>query len=196
MLLLFLPLGNGMAGLVGYVVAQAFFGLGLGFYTCVSWALMADAIDYNEWKNGTKEEGTVYALHSFFRKLAQGLGPSLVVLILGWLGYVGELEANQPFEVAERMKWLVAALYTFAAIVMFVAIAFIYNLNKKKVAEMTAELQARRAAEAAESGVEAEAVEAEAVEAEAKSEAPETLADEAANATEAEVTEATPQNEE
>ncbi len=147
-LLLFLPLGSEIAGLVGYVIAQVFFGLGLGFYTCVSWALMADAIDYNEWKNGSKEEGTVYSLHSFFRKLAQGLGPSLVVVIMGWLGYVGELKGNQPFEVAEKMKWLVAALYTFSAIVMFVSIAFIYNLDKKTVAVMTEDLAARRAANA------------------------------------------------
>ncbi len=172
-LLLFLPLGHEMAGLIGYVIAQVFFGLGLGFYTCVSWALMADAIDYNEWKNGTKEEGTVYSLHSFFRKLAQGLGPSLVVLIMGWLGYNGELEANQPFEVAERMKWLVAALYTFSAIVMFVSIAFIYNLDKKKVAIMNAELTERRAA--ATNSEKAEVVEAT---------APETVAEDVAQATE------------
>ena len=146
-LLLFLPLGNGTAGMIGYIIAQVFFGLGLGFYTCVSWALMADAIDYNEWKNNTKEEGTVYSLHSFFRKLAQGAGPSLVILIMAALGYDGELGAAQPFEVAENMKWLVAALYTFSAVVMFVSIAFIYNLNKKKVAQMTAELEARRNAE-------------------------------------------------
>ncbi len=146
-LLLFLPLGNGSAGLIAYIVAQAFFGLGLGFYTCVSWALMADAIDYNEWKNGTKEEGTVYSLHSFFRKLAQGAGPSLVILIMKALGYNGALGADQPFEVAENMKWLVAALYTAAAAIMFVAIAFIYDLNKKKVAEMTSDLAARRSSE-------------------------------------------------
>ncbi len=146
-LLLFLPLGSGLAGLAGYVIAQVFFGLGLGFYTCVSWALMADAIDYNEWKNGTKEEGTVYSLHSFFRKLAQGLGPSLVVILMGALGYDGSKGADQPFAVAENMKWLVASLYTFAAVVMFISITFIYNLNKSKVAEMSAELEARRAAE-------------------------------------------------
>lgn len=153
-ILLFLPLGNEMAGLVGYVVAQVFFGLGLGFYTCVSWALMADAIDYNEWKNGVKEEGTVYSLHSFFRKLAQGLGPSVVVLIMGALGYVGANEGNQTFAVAERMKWLVAALYTFSAIVMFISITFIYNLNKKKVAIMTQELSERRELDVAETKVE------------------------------------------
>ena len=161
-LLLFLPLGSGTAGLVGYVVAQAFFGFGLGFYTCVSWALMADAIDYNEWKHGTKEEGTVYSLHSFFRKLAQGLGPSLVVILMGWLGYDGTKKADQEFWVAENMKWLVAALYTFSAIVMFVSIAFIYNLNKKRVAQMTSDLEARRLAFATAEGP-----------------APETVADEA-----------------
>ena len=143
-LLLFLPLGNGLLGLAGYVIAQVFFGLGLGFYTCVSWALMADAIDYNEWKNGAKEEGTVYSLHSFFRKLAQGLGPSIVVIIMGWLGYVGANEGNQLFEVAERMKWLVASLYTFSALVMFISITFVYNLDKKRVAQMTEELALRR----------------------------------------------------
>ena len=144
-LLLFLPLGNGFAGLIGYIIAQVFFGLGLGFYTCVSWALMADAIDYHEWKFGVKEEGTVYSLHSFFRKLAQGLGPSVVVIIMGWLGYVGADKGNQVFEVAEKMKWLVASLYTFSALVMFLAIALVYNLNKKKVAQMTNELDERRA---------------------------------------------------
>ena len=147
-LLLFLPLGNGMAGLAGYIVAQTFFGLGLGFYTCISWALMADAIDYNEWKNGSKEDGTVYSLHSFFRKLAQGLGPSVVILIMGALGYDGAKGADQDFSVALNMKWLVASLYTFSAIVMFISITFIYNLNKKKVAEMTAALEARHAGQA------------------------------------------------
>ena len=49
-----------------YIVALCIFGLGMGIYTCVSWALMADAIDYNEWKSNTREEGTVYSLHSFF----------------------------------------------------------------------------------------------------------------------------------
>jgi GPH family glycoside/pentoside/hexuronide:cation symporter len=130
--------------MIFFVFTLCIFGVGLGIYTCVSWALMADAIDYNEWKNGAKEEGTVYSLHSFFRKLAQGLGPSLVVIIMGALGYVGADKGNQVFEVAERMKWLVAGLYSFSAIVMFVSITFIYNLNKKKVAKMQEDLKARR----------------------------------------------------
>ncbi len=145
-LLLFNPLITpNMTGVIFYIIAQVFFGFGLGFYTCVSWALMADAIDYNEWKNGSKEEGTVYSLHSFFRKLAQGVGPSLVVLIMASLGYNSELGADQPLWVATNMRWLVAGLYAFSGIVMFLAIAFIYNLDKKTVEKMTAELAERRA---------------------------------------------------
>jgi len=146
-LMLVLRISPNGTGMIVYIVCQLINSLGTGVYSTVSWSMMGDAIDYNEWKNGTKEEGTVYSLHSFFRKLAQGLGPSLVVLIMGALGYDGALEANQPFHVAENMKWLVASLYTFSAVVMFVSIAFIYNLNKKKVAEMTADLKERRSAD-------------------------------------------------
>ena len=44
--------------------------------------------DYNEWKFGVREEGTTYALHSFFRKLAQGIGPSLGLVLATKLGDV------------------------------------------------------------------------------------------------------------
>ncbi len=133
--------------LVVYIGALVIFGLGMGVYTCVSWALMADAIDYNEWKTGKREEGTVYSLHSFFRKLAQGVGPSIVLLIMGWLGYNSDLGVGaQTAATANNMCWLVAALYTFSAIIMFVGIAFIYNLDKKTMAQMSEELAARKIA--------------------------------------------------
>ncbi len=131
--------------LIVYIGALVIFGLGMGVYTCVSWALMADAIDYNEWKTGKREEGTVYSLHSFFRKLAQGVGPSMVLLIMGWLGYDSDLGVGaQSAATANNMCWLVAALYTFSAIIMFVGIAFIYNLDKKTMSQMTAELDVRK----------------------------------------------------
>ncbi len=144
LMFLFPLISNKNLALVIYIVALCIFGLGMGVYTCVSWALMADAIDYNEWKTGKREEGTVYSLHSFFRKLAQGIGPSIVLLIMGVLGYNSELGVGgQSATTAASMCWLVAALYTFSAVLQFVGIAFIYNLDKKTLAKMQADLDAK-----------------------------------------------------
>ena len=138
---------NKNIALVMYVIALAIFGLGMGIYTCVSWAFMADAIDYNEWKFGAREEGMVYSLHSFFRKLAQGVGPSIVLVLMGLLGYISELGTNgQSIATAYNMCWLVAALYLFSAVLMFVSIAFIYNLDKKTLKQMEADLAERKLA--------------------------------------------------
>ena len=129
-----------------YMAGLLLFGLGMGVYTCVSWALMADAIDYSEWKFGKREEGTVYSLHSFFRKLAQGVGPSIVIALLGVLGYVEELgTTGQTAEMAHKACWLVAGLYLFSAVMQFVGIGLIFNLDKKTLAKMNADLEARRA---------------------------------------------------
>ena len=146
--MMFFPIiENKTASLIVYIAGLVLFGIGLGVYTCVSWALMGDAIDYNEWKYNTKEEGVVYSLHSFFRKLAQGVGPATVILIMGWLGYNEKLGTiGQSMDTAKNMCWLVASLYLFSAIVMFVGIAFIYNIDKKTLTAMSAELEARHAA--------------------------------------------------
>lgn len=145
-MLVFPLFSNVKTALVVYLFGLVLFGLGMGVYTCVSWAMMGDAIDYNEWKFGTREEGTVYSLHSFFRKLAQGVGPSVVLVIMGALGYVSSLGTiGQSAETAHNMCWLVAGLYVFSAVVQFVGLALIYNLDKKTLAKMSAELEERRA---------------------------------------------------
>lgn len=138
-LFIIMPNNTGL-DLVIYIVCQLFFSLGLGIYSTVSWAMMGDAIDYNEWKFGTREEGVVYSLHSFFRKLAQGIGPSLVLVIMVAFGYVGANEGNQLWEVAVNMRYIVAATFLFSAILQFIGLGVIYNLDKKTLEQMNKDL--------------------------------------------------------
>ena len=131
--------------LVVYLIALVIYGVGMGVYTCVSWAMMGDAIDYNEWKFGTREEGTVYSLHSFFRKLAQGIGPSMVLLLMGALGYASNLGTiGQSAQTSHNMCWLVAGLYLLSAVLQFVGLAVVYNLDKKTLDKMNADLAQRK----------------------------------------------------
>ena len=147
-MLIFPLISNVNTALIVYLLGLVVFGVGMGVYTCVSWAMMGDAIDYNEWKFGTREEGTVYSLHSFFRKLAQGVGPSMVLLFMGWLGYEAKLGTiGQSLQTSHNMCWLVAGLYMFSAVLQFIGLAVIYNLDKKTLEKMTAELAERHNAE-------------------------------------------------
>ena len=146
-LMLVLPISPGGSGLVLYILCQLINSLGMGIYSTVSWGMMGDAIDYNEWKNGVREEGTVYSLHSFFRKLAQGMGPSLALFVMAALGYSEINAGNQLFSVALNMRYLVACLYLVSALMQFVGLALVYNLDKKAVEQMTEELKQRHAEE-------------------------------------------------
>ena len=164
--LLLAPLGiipvaenNTGIDLVMYVVAQLIMALGMGIYSTVSWAMMGDAIDYNEWKTGSREEGVVYSLHSFFRKLAQGVGPAVALTIMQGMGYVNNSkpDANGVFTeidvtlfdwaFAMEIRQLVAFLFLVAGVFLFVGLGLVYNLDKKTLAVMNEELEARRIAE-------------------------------------------------
>ena len=141
---------NTQIDLIVYVLCQLVYSLGLGIYSTVSWAMMGDAIDYNEWKTGKREEGVVYSLHSFFRKLAQGVGPAVALVIMNSLGYVNNtvdefgnasIDVNLlSWDVAVNLRVLVAALFLVAAVMQFVGLALVYNLDKKTLAQMNKDL--------------------------------------------------------
>ena len=159
-----LPVAENNTGLdlVMYIVAQLIMSLGLGIYSTVSWAMMGDAIDYNEWKTGKREEGVVYSLHSFFRKLAQGVGPAVALTIMQGMGYVNNanLDAagnytNIPdaagkfnainvewlgWDFALELRALVAILFLVAGVMLFIGLGLVYNLDKKTLAKMNADL--------------------------------------------------------
>lgn len=144
-LMLVLPITPDGKGLALFVMCQLINALGGGIYQCISWSLMADAMDYAEWKFGVREEGTTYALHSFFRKLAQGIGPSIGLMAATALGYNALLGPAQPAEVALNMRYLVAVMYLISASLQFIALGLVYNLDKKTLAKMEADLDARKA---------------------------------------------------
>ena len=74
--------------------------------------------------------------------------PAAVIAIMGTplIGYVSSLgTVGQSAETAASLCWLVVILYSFSAICQFVGVAVIYNIDKKTLAKMTAELAERRA---------------------------------------------------
>lgn len=140
-----LPMTPDGKGLIIFTVCQLLATLGNGIYSCVSWSLISDAMDYGEWKFGVREEGTTYALFSFFRKLAQGIGPSLGLVLCAMLGYDETLGAAQTMATAVNMRYLVSGGYLVCIIIQMIGIGLVYNLDKKTFAQIQSDLKARRA---------------------------------------------------
>lgn len=115
-----------------YMVMCAFFWLFLGVFSMVSWALITDVIDYSELKNGIREDGSVYALYSFARKMGQALASG----VAGWL-----LTAiNYDESVLVQSAAVNNGIFTISTLVPavgFLALAavlwFWYPLHKKQV---------------------------------------------------------------
>lgn len=114
----------------------AFIGIamfGTCFYLTLMWALVADCIDYQEEKTGRREEGSIYATYSLFRKIAQGVGAAVVALSLDMTGYKESLGAlAQPDGVPEKIYMMTGALPLIGSLICLFSMHFLYNIEEKK----------------------------------------------------------------
>lgn len=135
---LFVHPSNAYVYIAFYVLAY----IGLGFFNTVIWAMITDVIDDAEVKNGIREDGTIYSVYSFARKLGQAFSSGMVGGLLGMIGYT-ETTAFDPAvtEGIFKMSCIVPAV---GLIAVSLALIFIYPLNKKKVEENVTELERRR----------------------------------------------------
>lgn len=127
-----------------YVGLQMLCWLGLGVFSMVVWALITDVIDYSELKNGIREDGSVYAMYSFARKLGQALAAGMVGWLLTAIGY-NESAAQQGIVQTERVLRGIYNISTLVPAVGFTLLALVlwfwYPLHKKQVDENVAELR-------------------------------------------------------
>lgn len=125
-----------------YVALQAICWLSLGVFSMISWALITDVIDYSELKNGIREDGSVYALYSFARKLGQAAAAGLTGTMLTAIGYTDAT----AFE--ESVRNGIFNISTLIPAVGFVLLALIlwlwYPLHKRQVEANVEALKEKR----------------------------------------------------
>lgn len=125
-----------------YVAFYTLAYIGLGFFNTVIWAMITDVIDDAEVKNGIREDGTIYAVYSFARKIGQAVSSGMVGGMLTMIGYTDKT-AFDPV-ITEKIFYLSCAIPAIGLIAVALALLFIYPLNKKRVEANVAELARRR----------------------------------------------------
>ena len=116
-----------------YVLINLASWFGLGVFAMVSWALITDVIDDAELRNGRREDGTIYALYSFARKLGQALSAGLTGALLSAIGYTDKTAFDEGvLRGVYDISTLVPALgFGMLAIILW----FWYPLHKRRVEE-------------------------------------------------------------
>lgn len=98
-------------------------GMGVGF------AMIADTVEYGEWKTGNRTEGLIFSAQSYGGKAGQGLGAALIGWILAFGGYVGGAVTQSP-EAITAIKVLFIFLPGIISILQ-VFILIPYKLDKE-----------------------------------------------------------------
>lgn len=113
--------------------------IGLGMFSMVTWALITDVIDYSELKNGKREDGTVYALYSFARKLGQAASAGLTGFLLEMAGYSAATKAEPA--VRQGIFDISVLIPALGFLLLAFILWFWYPLHKKQVDENVKALQ-------------------------------------------------------
>ena len=129
-------------GLMLYIVCLMGLNVGNAVFQISVWAIIADCIEVSYRKTGKSEEGSLYALYSFFRKLAQGIGQAVVSWGLVAIGFVEGENAVQPETFGEDVKNLYFIVLAAGSLIAFLSMKFIYNIGKKEEEEMAAATKA------------------------------------------------------
>lgn len=131
---------------VVYVVFYTVAYFGMSMFNFVIWAMITDVIDDAEVKNGIREDGTIYSVYSFARKLGQALSSGMIGAFMTMIGYtdvVAKTPADYP-EVLENIFNLSCIIPAVGMLAVALALIFIYPLSKARVEANVAELKKRR----------------------------------------------------
>jgi GPH family glycoside/pentoside/hexuronide:cation symporter len=108
-------------------------------------AMLGDAADYSEYKNGRRATGLIYSAGSFATKFGGGIAGAIIGFVLAAFHYSGQdsvaIEGAIP-GIVMLMSWIPAVITIIAA-----AFMTLYPLDQDNLEEITKELNDRRAKE-------------------------------------------------
>ena len=125
-----------------YIVINILGFLGFGIFNLITWAFITDIIDDRQVRTGTREDGTVYAVYSFARKVGQAIAGGLGGWTLGWIGF----DSSQQVQTESVTQGIYTIATLIPAILYFgvgLTLLLIYPLNKKQVENNVNKLKSR-----------------------------------------------------
>ena len=119
-------------------------GLQFGAVNIMPMIMVADSVDYYEWKTGRRTEGVAYAVLSFAIKVTLAMGTALALILVGAFGYesIADASSIEP-AIKNGVFFTYTAVPGITSLLAAIPI-FFYDLVGGKKKQITAELAERR----------------------------------------------------
>jgi GPH family glycoside/pentoside/hexuronide:cation symporter len=134
---LFVPADN----IVAMYALQIALGLVLGPKSPLSFSMLADSADFNEWRHGRRATGMTFAASSFAQKLGTAVAVAVIGALFSALGYVPN--AVQSADSQAGIVWLMSVIPAAFTLIAAVLMVF-YTLDNPTMARIQADLAARK----------------------------------------------------
>ncbi|MGQ1890338.1 MFS transporter [Thermophagus sp. OGC60D27] len=116
--------------------------LGAAIFPTLFFAMLGDAADYSEYKNGRRATGLIYSAGSFATKFGGGLAAAIIGFVLSSFHYDG-MDAVAIQKAVPGIVMLMSWIPTIIALIGAGLMSF-YPLNQQKMDTITMELNQRR----------------------------------------------------
>ncbi len=128
----------GYSNLILAIIFIALKCIGMAFYTVICYMLIADSVEYGNYKSGTRATGITFSLQTFVAKVNGAVVSSVALAILALTGFVEGEGAVQPETVGPGI-WAEFTLIPAAGyLVAILFLIFVYKLRDKDVQVMAA----------------------------------------------------------
>ncbi|MCM3724626.1 glycoside-pentoside-hexuronide (GPH):cation symporter [Neobacillus cucumis] len=128
---------------IQYISLTAIGMFGYAFFNIMIWAFVTDVIDYHEFLTGLREDGTVYSLYSFARKVGQAIAGGISGFAITAIGYHSTREV-QTESTLEGIYALATIVPGVIYLLIFLILVFLYPLTKQRMKQLTIDLKEQK----------------------------------------------------
>ncbi|NLN69551.1 MAG: MFS transporter, partial [Chloroflexi bacterium] len=124
-------------------------GIGVSAGQVLPWAIIPDAIEWEEWHTGERKEGMFYSLVTLLGKIGMSIAQPLSLLVLQATNFQSGQDVVQPDSALLGIRLVVGPIPALL-LITGILIAIFYPLDRKQHRQMVEDLRERRAARKAE----------------------------------------------
>ena len=118
--------------------------IGQTIFIILTWARVAQCIDFQENRYNERYHGTQYSIYTFSRKIGTAIASSSVAAMLPLIGFVSGA-SEQAASFGTNVRMLAVGLPVVSCIVELAGVGLIYNITPEKSEEIRKTLEQRRA---------------------------------------------------